>query len=331
MPIGSDALTDSLPRLSDTQFFVAPQTDPDAPAIVGFQALHFTEYAPVRQQSAEASTEYGGAEAGDVDPTDPEPGDADFSGNLSVRLCLNEIGFWLAYLLGAPTSTDAGGGRHTHVFTSGSARLPLATIRDSTAIQTRTADAVALGGMSVELSRGGGIQTAGMPLSMKGLDVGPRVTTSTATYTDAPTRLLVPKNNWVTRIGGTQVGRVLGAALDYSTDLQTERYVEATDRVGGLFVGDPTLGLRLNLRAVSEAQRAVFGGFEDPLDIELEGTRPDGTGIVFHAPRVLGPVVFPSADDRLQALNFEGQAARTDGDTPAPMLTVTLTNTVAAY
>ena len=128
---------------------------------------------------------------------------------------------------------------------------------------------------------------------------------------------------------GAAVEQVAG--LTYAPDIQGERYVRPGDRVDAVLVGDPSLSLNFDTRYVTQAQREAFGGFDDPMAVAVEGTGPNGSSIIFEMPRVIGAPVFPQADDRLQRLSFQGQAARTDGPDPEPMLRVTLTNTVAGY
>ena len=128
-----------------------------------------------------------------------------------------------------------------------------------------------------------------------------------------------------------QLGRLLTFNWAYSADIQEDRYVEDNDAVSAFYVGDPSLDIDYEVRHISEAQRTAIGGLDNPSNLALIGDGPSGSSIKIEAPLVRGPLVFPTKDDKLQKLSFTGKALRVTGDSPEPMTTITLVNTVPAY
>jgi len=331
-PIGdtNQAYTANLPRYSEKSFHLAAQTDPDAPADTGFQALHFLDYTPSQTQDTQTVTEYGGA-SNSVDATDPEFGDITVAGALQRRLDLNEECLYLAFALGVPVTTANPDGTFTHVYTSGKPILPLATIRDADQHNTRLVDGVAFNSLSIAVARAGGTQVVNSDLVPRGYELNGAALPEAA-FSDAFDRLFVAQNNMSVKVNDTQLGRLIDASFEYNADIQSERYVQPGDRVNETFVGDPTLTLGFGVRHVSEAQRAALGGPDAPMNVKIVGLGPvvgtAQTSITYEAHRVIGPIVFPEKDDKLQRLNFSGNASRGTED---HMLKVTLVNTVNPF
>lgn len=328
-PIGDNdqAFTDQFPRYSEKTFHIAPQTDPDMPANTGFQTLHFLDYTPSEDQNTENTPEYGGGSAS-VDATDPDFGDITVSGNIRRRLCLNEEALYLAYALGRPETVENGDGTFTHIYTSGKSILPLGTIRDADTQNTRLVDGVAWNSLSLAIAQGGGRQEVSSDLTPRGITLNPPSPLDDAAQLSAVDRLFVRQNQMRVMVDNVQLGRLLDGSLEYNADIQTERYVEPGDRINATYVGDPTLAISFGVRHVTEAQRAALGGPDAPLNVKIVGDGPVINGIqssiTFEVPRVIGPRVLPEKDDKLQRLNFAGNASRGTTDW---MLRVTLINT----
>lgn len=328
MTINTAAKTGDFPRYREKLLAHAPQTVENTAETTGFTYLHFTNYDPDRQQPVEISEEYGDTDTS-VDPTQVDFGDVSVSSPLQTRLCLNEIGYHLAHLFGAPVTTGAGP-TYTHVFTSGKSELPYATIQDTDSATTRTARDVIYSSLALSLTAAGGVQLCDFNVMAKDL-IMPSTAVTGGDVTASPSRLFVPQKNWRVQVGGTQIGKLLTANINYSVDMQTDRYIEDTDTVSTFYVGDPSLTLTYEVRHVSEAQRAALGGLDNAASLSLIGTGPSGSSITLAAPRVEAPKVFPRKDDKLQKLMFDGKALRVTGGSPEPMLTITLVNTVASY
>lgn len=328
-PIGDNnqAFTDQFPRYSEKTFHIAPQTDPDVPATTGFQTLHFLDYTATEDQNTENTPEYGGGSAS-VDATDPDFGDITVSGNIRRRLCLNEEALYLAYALGKPETTVNPDGTFTHIYTSGKSSLPLGTIRDSDSQNTRLVDGVAWNSLSLAIAQGGARQEVSSDLTPRGITLNGPSILDAASQSPALARLFVRQNQMRVLISDVQLGRLLDGSLEYNADIQSERYVEPGDRVNATYIGDPTLAISFGVRHVTEAQRAALGGPDTPLAVKIIGDGPvvDGapTSITYESPRVIGPRVLPEKDDKLQRLNFAGNASRGTTDW---MLRVTLINT----
>lgn len=333
MPIGSNATTANLPRKAEKGFLVAPQAAFGTPTYTGAQPLHFTEFNPDRQQEAQVAREYGGATVGSaIDPGDSDFGDVSVSAPLQTNLCLNEIGFLLAYALGAPVSTDLGGGKYRHVFASGKGALPLATVIETDRDGGRVLDSLAIGSLALAIAQGGGKQLVDFTTIARELVRASTADIDAATNAQAEvSRLFVPKSAFTATLDGTAIGRLLSANLNYSADLQTDRYVSGNagvdETIGDLYVGDPTASLAVTLRHVGESQRALFDAKDVPKALAVRGVAPGGHSIEISLPRCFIPPVHPTADDRLQQLSFTATAAR-DG---VSAVRVTLENAVAGY
>lgn len=331
-PIGdtNQTYTDQFPRYSEKTFHIAPQTDPDAAATSGFQALHFLDYTPSRDQDTQVITEYGGGSTS-VDSIDTEFGDLTLGGNIRRRVCLNEEALYLAYALGLPETTDNGDGTFTHIYTSGKAVIPLSTIQDADTQNRRIVDGVAMNSLSLAIARGNGTQEVSSDLVPRGYEINGTALPAAA-FLPAFDRLFVSKNNFSVQVDGTELGRLLDASFEYNADVQTERYVEPVERIQSSFVGDPTLTIGFGVRHISETQRAALGGPETPLNVKIIGRGPDVAGtptsVTYESPRVLGPIILPVKDDKLQRLNFSGNASRGNTDF---MLRVTLINTINPF
>jgi len=330
MTIGAagQAYTDQFPGQNETKFYLAPQTDKETPAATGFQGLHYLTYAPSRSQGEIDEREYGG-DNDSVDPSDPAFDQPTFDGQLTTRLCLNELIFPLAYLFGAPTTTDVGGGLYQHVFESGKPILPLATGLDVTPQSNRTVAGIAMNSLQGNIDSAGGTQEMSYDFQAKNLDMSASAAPSGGDVTAPPTRLFVARNKFEGRIDGVKVGHLLDANFNYTTDIQSENYVDANDQIGALYVGDPSLTLTANFRNVTEAQRAALGGTDNPFEWEFFAQGPSGSSISLKFNRMKGSPVFPEADNRLGRLSLTANGSKTEGAAPKNMITATIINSLA--
>ena len=330
MSVTGAAQTSQFPRHREKKFALAPQTVEDTAAATGFTYLHYVDYNPSRTQDVNTAEEYGDTDVS-ADPTQVDFGDINVSGPLQTRLCLNEIGYHLAHLMGAPVTTGPDGdSNYTHVFTSGKLQLPYATIQDTDSQAARTAHDIAYNGLTLAIARGGGVQICDFDFVAKNI-ILPDTEVTGGDVTAGPSRAFVEKNQWRVLLDAVQLGRLLSFNWAYATDILDDRYVEDRDDASALYVGDPSLSIGCELRHVTEAQRAAIGGLGVVHDFQLIGDGPDNQSITFDMPRIQGPVVFPEKDDKLQKLSFNGIGSRVTGGSPEPMITVTLVNKVASY
>lgn len=319
--------TDTLPRYTEKTFHLSPEDTGVTPSTSRFQPLHFVEYSADRTQSLDTSREYGGGSATgtNLDAPDPDFGDVDITASLTTRLCLNEFYFACAMLFGAPVTTSVAGGKFQHVFTSGKGEIPLGTLRDRDSQNTRLVGGVGYNTLEMAIARSGGTQLVTHALLPQTYDLQAASDLAAGDQLAEVARLFVPKTDFRVEIGGTRLGRLIDANLNYTNDLQGERYVDGTDGISASYVGDPLINLSFGVRHATEAQRAALGGRDNPMDVALIGDGPDGTSVRFAAPRVIGPVVYPTKDDKLNKLSFEGQASKNTG---GAALSVTLVNTI---
>ena len=329
MAIGDKALTPRFPRKAEHAFLVTPQAAFGAPTYTGAQALHYTSFDPTRQQDAQASPEYGGDTVGaNIDPSDPDFGDVTVNAPLQTNLCLNEIGFLLAYLLGAPTTKVlVAGKKHQHIFTSGAATLPLATMVCEDSEGGKVIDSVVLASLALSLAQGGGKQICDFTTVARDMIRAATGTIDSASAAAPPARLFVPKSGWTVAMDNVNIGRLLSATLNYSADINSDRYVNSGETIGDSYIGDPTASLQFALRHVNEAQRALFDDHAVPKAFTLTGAAAGGHSIVFNLPRAFVPKLFPTADDKLQQLSSTATGARSGSSA----MTVTLVNSLAGY
>jgi len=330
MPITDADLTPRFPRDPETAFFLAPQAAFGTPTYTGLQALHFTDFDPQKPRDPIQEREYGGADVdGAIDQGEVVFGDITVTPPLKTNLCLNEIGFWLAYLLGAPTSTDLTGGRYQHVFTSGKSQLPIGTLLLQDPEGARVIDSCVVGSLALAIAQGGGRQVCDFTTVARDMVQVPTatITAGVAAATAPPTRLFVPQKAWTVAMDGTNVGRLLSATLNYSADIGTDRYVDGGDAIGASYVGDPTASLQVSLRHVNEAQRALFDNENTAKALTLTGTAAGNHSIAISLPQAKIPPVYSAKDDKLRSLSLTATAERNNGSA----MTITLINSLASY
>lgn len=322
---GDQAYTDAFPSQTETQFYLAPQTEQATEAATGFKALHFTNYSARRAQGTVDEREFGGSDTL-VDPSDAAFDQPTFDGTLEQRLCLNEIVYMLAYAFGAPVTTAGpSAGLYQHVFTSGKNALPYATAIDVNPTAMRKVIGMAMNGLTGNIDSTGGTQILTSNFQARDIQMA---ASAAVTAAAAPARLFVPKNAFEFRVDDVKIGAMLDGSFNYSPNLQAENYVDAAETVGAHYVGDPTLSATINLRHVSEAQRTAFGG-DTPFAGEYFASGPlGGTSFSFKMNRLKAPVSLPEPDDRLGKLTLNATGSKTEGATPVPMITVTVINQV---
>ena len=213
MGIGAAAETADFSKKPEKKFYIAPQPTDTAVAITAFQSLHYVDFNLKDSQDSETDNEYGG-EDGSLDASDVALGDIRSAGDMTTRLCLNEIGFHLAHAYGAPATS--GVGPYVHVFNSGAARLPLATSVLEDGTRRQTGNSVVYGGIKVDIDRGAAFQKVGIPLFARQAAWTDSAALAGVDTVAAVARLFVPKNGWVCKINDVAVGKLITAGVDYS-------------------------------------------------------------------------------------------------------------------
>ena len=185
------------------------------------------------------------------DPSEHAPGLPGHDGQLTVPVDLNQAGFWLRMLLGAPTTTDDGGGDFTHVFKSGAADLPFNTIEMDTAANVVLQHIGVMAeswGMNTQRQSGYGR----MDLSMVGREEK-RLTS--AVDADAGTIALerVPAFTGVVKVDDALVGSITEANFTYANNLEGHEGLDAAGLQTGYDTGVPAFTGGLNARFVDTA------------------------------------------------------------------------------
>lgn len=268
-----------------------------------------------------------------ADAQDPFYDPLSVSGNLDVHMRVREIGFWLYYLFGAPTTTGAG--PYTHVFSS-AGELPSFSLEEGWSNLTTNAvyflhTGCKLGGFSVDLARSG---PGKMSIPMMAQNVS-RATSSVggtpvAAYAEGKffnKALLINKD-------GSALAQLTGGNINFSNGLEA---VETIGRGDGLVEGvdeterTATGSLNLRLTASSTLYDAAMTN-ESAMDLLFRWTTPINGSykldldfgrcfIDWNQPDVSGPGGV--------SVGLNWRAAKTSSS--VAMLKATLINDVASY
>jgi len=167
------------------------------------------------------------------DQSEPAPGLVSLAGSVEVPLDMRHLGYWLTLLFGDAVKT--GTGPYQHVFTSGAASLPTATIasqiggsgpRQDTGLVARSgrfAPAAEAGFRRVTLDLAGKDRTYPGSLSI--------------TPPTPPVRAPMPSATGILKIDGSQAAKVLAFDGTYANGFEEERYLDGAATVSGFAPG----------------------------------------------------------------------------------------------
>lgn len=267
-----------------------------------------------------------------ADAQDPFYDPLSVSGTIDVHMRVREIGFWLYFLFGAPTTT--GSGPYTHIFNS-AGELPSLSLQEGF---TNLASAVymlrtggKLGGFSIDLSRSGPAKMSmpfmGQSLSRSGSTAGG---TPVAAYAEGKyfnKALLVNRE-------GSALAQLTGGRINFSNGLEA---VETIGRGDGLVegidetqrTGDGSLDVRLTASSTlydaamtNESAQDLLFRWTTPIDAAYKLDLDFGRCFIdWTQPGVPGPGGITSS------LNW--RAAKTSST--VSLLKCTLVNDVASY
>lgn len=188
-----------------------------------------------------------------ADAQDPFYDPISMSGNLDVHMRVREIGWWLYFLFGAPTTTGAG--PYTHVFNS-AGELPSFSLQ--TGWSNLTTNAVyflntgcKLGGFSIDLARSG---VAKMSMPMMAQSVSRSTSSSGGTPVTAYAEGKYFNKALLINKDGGALAQLTGGNINFSNGLEA---VETIGRGDGLVEGidetERTGNGSINLRLTADS------------------------------------------------------------------------------
>ena len=291
-----------------------------------FQAFRFYSESFQPGQGLVEDEELGGGRNNLYDPTQQAPDLANPSGGMSVALDLQEIGYWLTSMLGAPDTT--GSDPYTHVWTSAVSAPQLFGLELPIAGEIfRIVDAMAVSGMSINLGDEAGYRRVQLDTIQRSVrNLGSALS---ASVTDVVAREKLTGTAGVLKVNGTNFGNVLGGQMSFGNGAYSERYMDNSEFISAIETGVPSFSLSPQIRVRSGALSMLnmFDG-KTPFSAELVFAKGSHS-LSFLAPNVIAPAVSPGvAGPGGLDVSPQFMASQTDS---APMVTVTLVNDVASY
>ena len=322
------------PRGKMARLYVAPQTDFATFPTGAFQELNFMSETVARANTLPNDPEMGGARHNPGDPTDPGPGRPTASGQLTLPMDMNQLTWWLYLAFGAPaSSTDDGNGNYTHVFHSGAQALP----DFGAQIALRSGHVKPVPGLKInELSFATGKEEGyrTFTASVLGRDASNVAALTGASQTALPARAKTAAVIGRALIDDVAIAQHISGSFSYANALEAVDYADDSASVSRYDPGDRTISFQPRLRTLEGANPdAVLGKFQDertPFKFEVEWKRSETSSLSLTVPRAFAPTPTPTASNG-GALEFDAQisAAQSLGETPQPMLIVTLKNQIA--
>ncbi len=262
------------------------------------------------------------------DPVGSAPSLPLTEGPLEAAFCLTEMGYWLKLFFGSPVTTGAGD--FVHVFKSGAAALPFATLqRKLSATDWRRVKGVMGNTLSLRAEKVDGYPR--LSLGLIGRDEVTETTGLAGVVTGA-VPLLRPSNaRALARWDGVLMGSTTSVSLNFSNNLERINDLNGSEAPGTIDPGDVTLSGDMTIR-YSDATWEALAAAETPGRLELEWSHPSAPATkllnldmkrVLITPQGL-PITGPGGVSVTYQWRAEQQAAE-------PALIATLKNQTAAY
>lgn len=259
------------------------------------------------------------------DPAAPSRDAVTSDGDVTIPIGLNDIGYWLKGLLGAPTT--AGTTTKTHTFASGAASLPSLSIEKGMpeVPHFEMFTGAMVNSLRFQMQRGG-LLTATASLICQG--------SATATTTAAGT----PADVALTRFGqfngavqrdGAALGNVITADFTYSNNMEGVPAIRADGKIDGVDLGVASLSGSITMRfADTTMLTQAINGTACALEWSWTISATQKLVLTAHSvflPRPRTQISGPGGVD----VTFDFMAAK--ASSPARMFTAVLTNAVASY
>lgn len=259
------------------------------------------------------------------DPLAPVKDAVTASGQVTIPIDVENLGFWLKGAFGAPTTT--GTTPKTHTFTSGGTSLP------SMAIEVGMPEVP-----NYAMNTGCVVDTLSWTMQASGLltvDVGIIAQGETVASTSGagtPTEQTLTRfgnfNGAVTR-DGSPIGNITEAQITYSNNLEAVKTIRADGKIDGV---DPTIAALTGSITVRFADQTLLNQAIAGSSCQLvfSHTIDANNSFTFtaHAVYLPRPKIEVTGPGGVQA-TFEWQAAK--ATSPARMCTAVLVNSVASY
>lgn len=258
---------------------------------------------------------------------DPTQDVATNTGDLVVPVDVRNFGRWLRLFFGDPVTTSGDDDTYSHVFTSGGASLPSASMEfGQPEVPAYSTQYGARGDkLKIGLARSGKLNATCSLICIGESDIA-ATSAAGASPTASLPLLRFPQATGSIKKDGVQLGSVVAADFTYSNELdpvetiKEDGRIEDSDAGESLFTG--TVTVLFKDTALVGLARA-----NTPLALEF-GWKVGDYSLVFTAPRIfLPPVKRPISGPKgiQQQFNFQGSGAS------GHILTATLVNDVAAY
>lgn len=295
-----------------------------------WQARHALELTLEPGTNLVDENEMGGVRHNPVDPTQQVLGLPNPSWSSNIVLCLAEIGFWLRSLAGNCTTDEADDPVFEHVFTSGGQQPGLFHIENQLASGLFTfGDSLAVTQMTFNFADEDGSRKVGITGIGRSVrsPVNAAVSSSPAA---APTRAKVSGGKGLLKVGGVNLGNIVGGNAVIANGAYTERYFDDSAWPGAVECGVPSFVASPEIRVRSDAYSllSTFDGVT-PFTAEILFQLSADLLLKFELPQVVANPVTPKpSGTNAMSVTPTLMASQTAS---APMWTATLRNGVASY
>jgi len=252
---------------------------------------------------------------------------------LSVPLCFNTCGYWLRDIFG--DHVDAGAGPYTHTFTSGKGDVRAATLVWAEASGHRQMNSFVAGRMEIGFGQEAGFRA--LKLSGMAVDITKEASVNIGTPIAELAQVQAPGAVCGIRYDGTEVARVLSGTGAYERKLIENRYAKIdTNLASGFDTEDGSFTGDLELRVVDDtfydlARAAHTSGGVDPWEFEWRfdpAVSSNNKLVMAVAGLRLTPAERGIQTPGVRSERYRFRCEQTDA---APMITATLTNSIADY
>ena len=291
-----------------------------------FQSFNFYSDTFAPGQGLVDDNELGAGRHNEVDPTQQAEDLPNPTGQITVALDRNQIGYWLTSMFGAPTSDGAG--PYTHEWTSAVLEPQLLGLELPLSNEIfRIVDALAVSQMSFSLAPEPGYRSVTLDTVVR--SVRSRNAALSASVEAAPVRDKARGGKIQIKVNDTLFGNVLGGQAQIGNGAFGERYADGDEYFSAIEIGTPSFSVSPQIRVRSGAltMLQLFDG-KTPFTLELifaEGAN----SLSIKASNMVAAPVIPSPQN-VGGLEVTPQFMGSQ-TADAPMLTITLVNDVESY
>ena len=324
-------MTNTAQRGRSSRLYGKFQSAFDTPASGDFQAFNFYSESLAAADTLQDDRELGAEVDNDRDATDPAPGLQSASGSIEVPADLNQLLFWLRLAFGDPATTDEDP-NFTHVFTSGAALLPSASLEiPLNSNRFKLATGVSVNAMTFGVSKESGYRTFSVDVMARTCALAGA--TAAGTPSSLPARAKVPASIGVVRLNSVISGAIVGGDFTLNNNLEAINYADdaasASAHEPGDFAFSGSPRLRFKRGAALNGALDIFADEATPFDLEVEYALGANQSLLIKAPRCFAPKTTPVIAGA-GPVDFEPagpiMAKQTTGGSAAPAVTVTLKN-----